>query len=470
VVPWHRDPVTTDGRLALVTGVTGYIGAQLVPRLRADGWRVRVLTRDADRLRDAPWADDVEVVVGDAAERAVLDEATSGVDAAWFLIHSMSGARDYAARDRDIAESFGESCWANGVSRIVYLGGLYPSHAKLSRHLVSRREVGDILLSSGVPTTVLQAGIVVGVGSVSYDLLRTMAEALPALVAPDWIDHLVQPISIDDALHYLIAAADLPADVSRAFDIGGPDALSYRDLLHVYAEEAGLRRRPIVTVPVLMPRATALAAGIVAPVPTTLVSALVASLAHDMVCRENDIAEHLPEPAEGRLTFRDSVARALESPDEPGDGPADVEDVRTVDTSLPAGELWRAVEAIGGSSAAYPFAPLWWARGTVDRVLGGPGFAMGREDGALDRGDLVDFWTVDRVVPGRSVRLRPRMKIPGRTLVDLSVEPTEAGSRLVIRTSFRPHGAIGMAYWYGFLPGHVVLFQRWAERLASSAR
>jgi uncharacterized protein YbjT (DUF2867 family) len=461
--------VTTDGRLALVTGVTGYIGAQLVPRLLADGWRVRVLTRDAGRLRDEPWVDDVEIVVGDAQDRAVLDEATLGVDAAWFLIHSMSGARDYAARDREIAGSFGASCSANGVSRIVYLGGLYPDHAKLSPHLVSRRQVGDILLDSGVPTAVLQAGIVVGVGSVSYDLLRTMAEALPALVAPDWIDHLVQPISIEDVLHYLVAAADLPADVSRAFDIGGPDALSYRDLLHVYAEEAGLRRRPIVTVPVLLPRTTALAAGIVAPVPTSLVSALVASLAHDMVCRENDITDHLPEPPERRLTFREAVVRALESPDEPGDGPADLEDVRTVDTALPADELWRGVEAIGGTAGAYPFAPLWWVRGTVDRLLGGPGFTMGRDDGALGRGDVVDFWTVDRVVPGRSVRLRPRMKIPGRTLVDLTVEPIGAGSRLVIRTSFRPRGAIGIVYWYGFLPGHVVLFQRWAQQLANGA-
>lgn len=466
---WHRDRVTSDGRLALVTGVTGYIGAQLVPRLLDEGWRVRVLTRDARRLADAPWVDEVEVTVGDAQDRSVLDEAAAGVDVAWFLIHSMSDSREYAARDRAIASSFGEACAAAGVSRIVYLGGLHPEHSTLSAHLVSRRQVGDVLLASGVPTVVLQAGIVVGVGSVSYDLLRTLAEALPALVAPDWIDHLVQPIAIDDALHYLVASADLPADVNRTFDIGGLDAMSYRDLLHAYAEEAGLRRRPIVTVPVLLPRTTALWAGIVAPVPTSLVSALVASLAFDMLCSENDIADLVPEPPGGRLTFREAVARALGSPDEPGDGPADLEDVRTVETAASPEALWQAVESFGGSTGDYPFAALWRVRGAVDRVLGGPGFAVEREGDDLDAGDVVDFWTVDRVVPGRTVRLRPRMKIPGRTVVDLTVEPTGAGSRLVIRTSFRPRGAVGMAYWYGFLPGHVVMFQRWAQMLAAEA-
>lgn len=298
-------------RTALVTGATGYIGSHLVERLLADGWTVRVLTRDAAGLEGRSWSADVEVVEGDARRRAVLDRAADGVEVAWFLIHSMTGTFDYAARDREIADRFGEACAAGGVSRIVYLGGLLPEGEELSPHLASRREVGQALLDSGVPTAVLQAGIVVGSGSVSYELLRTATERLPIVIAPDWLDHSVQPIAIDDALHYLVGAADLPPDVSRAFDIGGADAMPYRDLIRVFAEEAGLRPRPILTVPVLLPRTTALWAGIVAPVPTSLASSLVESLQYDMVCLEHDIDAYVPTPAGGVATFREAVAAAL---------------------------------------------------------------------------------------------------------------------------------------------------------------
>jgi uncharacterized protein YbjT (DUF2867 family) len=299
-----------DGRTALITGATGYIGSQLVATLLREGWTVRVLTRDASSLHDRPWAADVDVVEGDAQDAAVLATAAAGVDVAWFLIHSMTGTYDYALRDRIIATRFGQACRTAGVARIVYLGGLHPQGESLSPHLESRREVGQILLESGVPTAVLQAGIVVGAGSVSYELLRTATERLPVVIAPDWLDHRVQPIGVDDALHYLVAVADLPADVSRAFDIGGPDALPYRDLIAVYAEVAGLRPRPILTVPVLLPRTTALWAGILAPVPTSLASSLVASLMHDMVCLEHDIDTFVGPPPGGPTTFRDAVVAA----------------------------------------------------------------------------------------------------------------------------------------------------------------
>jgi uncharacterized protein YbjT (DUF2867 family) len=302
--------MVTGGRTALVTGATGYIGSQVVVRLLRDGWRVTVLTRDAAGLSDRAWAADVDVVEGDAQDAAVVRHAAEGVDVAWFLIHSMTGTFDYALRDRTIAARFGEACHAAGVSRIVYLGGLYPDDVALSAHLRSRREVGDILLASGVPTAVLQAGMVVGAGSVSYELLRTATERLPVVVAPDWLDHRVQPIGVDDALHYLVGAADLPADVSRAFDIGGPDVLPYRELIAVYADVANLRPRPILTVPVLMPRTTALWAGILAPVPTSLGSSLVESLMVDMVCREHDIDAHLAAPPGGATTFRAAVTAA----------------------------------------------------------------------------------------------------------------------------------------------------------------
>ncbi len=302
-------------RTALVTGATGYIGAQVVARLLHEGWTVRVLTRDADGLEGRPWTSEIDVVEGDAQDAAVLRRAAEGVDVAWFLIHSMTGTYEYATLDRTIATRFGQACRSAGVSRIVYLGGLYPDDVRLSPHLESRREVGQILMESGVPTAVLQAGIVVGAGSVSYEMLRTATEKLPVVIAPDWLAHRVQPIAIRDALHYLVAAADLPSSVNRAFDVGGSDALAYRDLISVYAEVAGLRPRPILTVPILMPRTTALWAGILAPVPTSLASSLLESLMLDMVCREHDLDALVGEPSGGALSFREAVVAALATDD-----------------------------------------------------------------------------------------------------------------------------------------------------------
>lgn len=301
----------TSPRTALVTGATGYIGAHVVARLLDDGWTVRVLTRSAAGLDGRPWASRVEVVEGDAQDAEVLDRAAEGVDVAWFLIHSMTGTFDYAMRDRTIATRFGHACRTAGVSRIVYLGGLHPDDVSLSPHLESRREVGQMLMESGVPTAVLQAGIVVGAGSVSFDLLRTVTERLPVVIAPDWLRHRVQPIAIRDALHYLVAAADLPPDVNRELDIGGSDAPTYRELIETFADVAGLRPRAILTVPILMPRTAALWAGILAPVPTSLASSLIESLMYDMVCSDHDLADLVGEPAGGPMSFREAVGAAL---------------------------------------------------------------------------------------------------------------------------------------------------------------
>ncbi len=296
-------------RRALVTGATGAIGSRLVPRLLDAGWTVRVLTRDRTAL-DPSFAGRVEVVEGDATSTDVLTEAAADVDVAWYLIHSMTSTYDYPDQDRKIAEGFGTVCRDANVSRIVYLGGLLPDgDSELTEHLRSRREVGRALIDSGVPTAVLQAGIVVGLGSVSYELLERAAR-LPIVVGPDWLSHQVQPIAMSDVLHYLVGAADLPSDVSRAFDVGGPDALPYRDLIGAFAEAIGRRPPPVITVPVLFPRTTALWAGIVAPAPTSLVSSLVASLQLDMVCREHDIARYVPDPSGGLMDFRSAVAAA----------------------------------------------------------------------------------------------------------------------------------------------------------------
>lgn len=250
----------------LVTGATGYIGGLLVPRLLDDGWSVRVLTRSAGKLRSHDWADRVEVVEGDATSGEDLRRALAGVDVAYYLVHSMDGGGDLARRDRELAEGFASAAADEGVGRIVYLGGLHPEGADLSVHLASRVEVGEVFLDSPVPAAVLQAAVVLGDGSVSFDMLRYLTERLPAMVAPQWLRNRIQPIAVDDALHYLAGAARLPADVNRTFDIGGPEVLTYEEMIQRFARVNGLRRRVIVGVPVLTPWLASHWVGLITPV------------------------------------------------------------------------------------------------------------------------------------------------------------------------------------------------------------
>jgi uncharacterized protein YbjT (DUF2867 family) len=303
----------SDGApLALVTGATGYVGSRLVPRLLQEGTRVRVLTRDRARVAARSWFPDVDVLEGDAAFRSVLQDACAGVGVAYYLLHSMDGGSDFSQRDRDLALSFGIAAQTAGVQRIVYLSGLHPS-GPLSTHLASRVEVGDLLLASGVPTAVLQAAMVVGSGSASFEMLRHLTQRLPAMVAPTWLDSRIQPIAIRDVLHYLVACADLPAEHSRTFDVGGPDVLTYREMIAAFARVAGLRPRPIITVPAVLPPSVASRwVRFVTPVPSGLARPLVGSLLHDVVCAEQDLAALVGAPPGGSLPFERAVAVALQ--------------------------------------------------------------------------------------------------------------------------------------------------------------
>ncbi|UUZ45898.1 tryptophan-rich sensory protein [Janibacter limosus] len=296
----------------LVTGATGYIGGLLVPRLLGEGWTVRVLTRSADKLRAHDWGGRVEVVEGDATSGDDLRRALSGTDVAYYLVHSMDGGGDLARRDRELAEGFATAAADAGVSRIVYLGGLHPEGADLSVHLASRVEVGQVLLDAPVPAAVLQAAVVVpGDGSVSFDMLRYLTERLPAMVAPQWLRNRIQPIAVDDALHYLVGAARLPEDVNRTFDIGGPEVLTYEQMIQRFAAVNGLRRRLIVGVPVLTPWLASHWVGLITPVEADVAKPLVGSLVHEVVRREQDLDDHVGLPEGGLVGFDDAVRRAM---------------------------------------------------------------------------------------------------------------------------------------------------------------
>jgi uncharacterized protein YbjT (DUF2867 family) len=489
----------TRGRV-LVTGASGYVGGRLVPELLAAGWTVRAMARTATRLRDAPWAADVEVGVADVTDRDALAVAFRDVDVAYYLVHSIGAASGFEDEDRRAATTFAEVAAAAGVRRLVYLGGLIPQGEELSPHLRSRDEVGRILLDSGVPTVVLRAAVVIGSGSASFEMLRHLTERLPVMVVPKWVDTRVQPIAIRDVVRYLVGAADLPAEVDRAFDIGGPDVLTYADMMRRYAAAARLSPRRMLKVPVLSTRLSSLWVGLVTPVPSGLARPLVESLRNTVVCREHDIAAHVPDPPGGLIGFDEAVRLALArirdadvathwsnasvagAPSDPM--PTDPDwaqgtlyiDERSRRVDAPAEVVWRVIEGIGGTSGWYSWSAAWTLRGLLDRLWGGPGLRRGRRDPAeLQLGDAVDFWRVEEIVDGELLRLRAEMKLPGRAWLDLGILQEETpGTLFHQRAVFAPKGLLGRAYWWSVYPFHGIVFggmqrniARRAEALAS---
>ncbi|MFF0151566.1 SDR family oxidoreductase [Micromonospora sp. NPDC005203] len=480
----------------LVTGATGYIGGRLTPLLLAEGHTVRCLARKAVRLRDVPWASAAEIVEGDLSRPDTLPAAFADVDVAYFLVHSL-GRGDFEAADRTAATNFAAAARAAGVRRIVYLGGPEPaSDAEVpSPHLRSRAEVGRILLASGVPTAVLRAAVIIGSGSASFEMLRYLTERLPAMITPRWVRNRIQPIAVRDVLRYLAGCVALPPEVNRGFDIGGPDVLTFREMMQRYARVAGLRRRIIVPVRPLTPSLSSHWVGLITPVPNAIARPLVESLIHEAVAREHDIARYLPDPSGGLTGFDDAVALALakvrdaqvetrwstaSGPDSPAEPlPSDPEwsggsvytDVRERAVDAPPAALWRVIEGVGGEHGWYSFPLAWSVRGWLDRLVGGVGLRRGRRDPhRLQVGEALDFWRVEEIVPGELLRLRAEMRLPGRAWLEMRVLPTEGGrSRYQQRAVFLPRGLPGHAYWKSVAPFHAVVFGGMARNIARNA-
>ncbi|MGX1267716.1 SDR family oxidoreductase [Streptomyces phaeoluteigriseus] len=482
----------------LVTGATGYIGGRLVPELLAAGHRVRCLARSPERLRDHPWAGEAEVVRGDVTDGASVAEAMRDVDVAYYLVHALGTGRHFEETDRRAARIFGERARAAGVRRIVYLGGLVPAgvpERELSPHLRSRTEVGRILLDSGVPATVLRAAVVIGSGSASFEMLRYLTERLPVMVTPSWVHTRIQPVAVRDVLRILVGSARMPEDVNRAFDVGGPEVLTYRDMMIRYAAVAGLPRRLILPVPVLTPRLSSHWVGLVTPVPASIARPLAESLRHEVVCREHDIARYVPDPPGHPLGFDEAVRLALRRvrdaqvltrwssaslPGAPSDPlPTDPDwaggslytDHRELTVNAGREALWRVIEGIGGDNGWYSFPLAWAVRGWLDRLVGGVGLRRGRRDAARLRvGDSLDFWRVEEIEPGHLLRLRAEMRLPGLAWLEMFAETDEAGrTRYRQRALFHPHGLLGQAYWWGVSPFHAVVFGGMARNIARAA-
>jgi uncharacterized protein YbjT (DUF2867 family) len=486
-------------RLALVLGASGYVGGRLVPRLLEQGYAVRCLARSPEKLAGNAWADDVEIVRGDLLS-GDLSAVFDGADVVVHLVHSMGKSESFADADRTIAQRVAAAAEAAGVKRIVYLGGLGEIDETTSAHLRSRAEVGEILLESPVPTTVLRAAVIIGSGSASFEMLRHLTEKLPAMITPRWVRTRVQPIAIRDVLRYLVGVLDDPSDDNHVFDIAGPDVLTYQDMMQQYAAVAGLPRRLIVNVPVLTPALSAVWVNLVTPVPYALAKPLVLSLAVEVVKRPDgeDIASLVPGEclpyreavrlALGRVrdldvetSWRDAEIAGREPADPyPGDpewsGGTLLRDVRTAQTWAAPEYVFAACTRVGGDRGWPSFDLLWEVRGLLDRMVGGIGLRRGRRDpDTLRVGDALDFWRVEDLRPPSEdpdcglIRLRAEMRVPGRAWLEWRVEATATGSRLTQRALFAPKGLLGRLYWWTMTPFHPPIFKSMVVALARDA-
>jgi uncharacterized protein YbjT (DUF2867 family) len=484
--------MASDQRI-LVAGATGYIGGRLVPALLDEGYEVRGLARSPAHLDGRVFARHprFSAVAGDALDAATLEPALAGVDAAYYLIHSLGTGPGFGERDLAAAQTFATACATAGVGRIIYLSGLGSHDDALSEHLASRQATGDALRSAGVPVTELRAAVIVGSGSASFEIIRDLTRRLPAMVAPRWVSSRCEPIAIRDVVRYLVGCLGEPRTAGDVFEIGSGTVLTYREMLRVAAEEQGRAFR-MLTVPVLTPTLSSYWLHLVTSVDMRVARPLIDGLRNDVVCHDHRIVDLLPGP---RLGYREAVRAALHvdaserrsrwvdaqsARPEPTRRSLRLAPQRTAfrdrqvfDTPLAAEELWRRVELNFGGAAGYGSKAdiLWRLRGAVDRLLGGAGLRRGRPAGVLAEGDAVDWWRVERLERGRTLQLVAEMRVPGVARLELDVEPTPHGARLVQTATLDNTRLASGLYWYAVAPLHDWVFRELgAHLIAEPAR
>jgi uncharacterized protein YbjT (DUF2867 family) len=481
----------------VVLGATGYLGTRLVPQLISAGHQVRVMARTPAKLDGVPWHEHVEVVPGDVTDADQVRRALQGQEILYYLVHSMLKS-DFVDTDARAASTVAEAAAEAGLSRIVYIGGIIAKDQELSEHLASRAEVGRLLMESGVPTVELRAAVIIGAGSASFEMLRYLTERLPLMITPRWLRTTVQPIAVRDVLYYLVNAANLPPDVNRPFDIGGPDTFTYTEMSRKYAAVAGLPRRFAIPVPVLTPRLSTHWVNFVTPLPRELVRSLMASLENDVVCTEHDIADYIPDPEVGLTPFEEAVELALagapeqelrtrwsrpdgdEAPSRPlptdpqwSGGPL-YQDLSERPAGAEPETLWRAVHTTVAQSISAedgrPVASLAWAlRGWTGKLHARRRHSA-PQSRRLSSGAALNGWSVEQIDPPHLLRLRSEARLPGRLWLELSVPADRtAGAVLRQRVLFQPHGLGGEAFWKTSVPFRYAVFNGIARSIIRTA-
>jgi uncharacterized protein YbjT (DUF2867 family) len=469
--------------VTVVFGASGYIGTNLVPHLIAAGHRVRAVARQSRVLEARDWQA-AELVEADALSPDTLTAALEGCGVAYYLVHSMAAGGNFGQLDRQAALNFAHAAARAGVQRIVYLGGLVPEDAD-SEHLMSRQESGDMLRSTHVPVTEIRAGIIVGAGSAAYEVMRDLVYHLPVMVAPKWVRSKSSPIALQNLLHYLLAVATEPAAAGRIFDAGGPQLLTYEEMMLAFGEVVGRRPR-IICVPVLSPRLSSYWLGLVTSVPSSIARALIGGLKHDIPAHDAELRSLVPQKL---LTFREAVQAALESERQHRvagrwtEGAFPHRAYRhdhsfyakraggAAETPATPAAVWPVVTALGGDNRYYTLNFLWWLRELMDWLVGGPGFTHGRRDPVdLRVGDAIDYWTVLALEPERRLTLHFGMKAPGSGILEFELEPLPTGGTRLTETAYwHPRGVWGLLYWYAMIPAHLFLFRMMTRAMVARA-
>jgi uncharacterized protein YbjT (DUF2867 family) len=474
----------------LVTGATGYIGGRLIAPLLESGSSVRVLVRDPQRLQGRPWRDQVDVIQGDVLQPDTLPPAMEEVDAAYYLIHSMSSQGNFHQRDLTAAANFARAARAAEVQRIIYLGGLGDPEADLSPHLQSRQETGRELADHGVSVTEFRAAIIVGSGSISFEMIRYLTERLPVMICPRWVYTRVQPIAVDDVINYLTAALEIPESAGQVLEIGGKDVLTYAEMMKTYAEIRELKRL-LIPVPVLSPGLSSHWVHWMTPVSASITRPLVEGLRNEVIVRTHRAEGVFPDIQP--ISYRAAVEKALENlsadqvetrwSDALSSSQGDQQPVRLetregmiierreIKVQASSQEVYRVFSCLGGDRGWLYFDWAWRLRGVLDRLLGGSGLRRGRRDpDHLRCGDAVDFWRVEEVHAGRSLRLRAEMKLPGRAWLEFRVVPREEKLSTLTQTAyFAPRGLVGFLYWYILYPIHSLIFSGMIQKIRDEA-